>query len=270
MNNLLHFINSISGSDCQVEDFNGIEDEDIIEAANVNSNIYVESPVKRKSNPLFGHKILELENTNQNIPSSQHFIKTHPIPAPRSSVGKNSLNSHMVVTKETQNISGVNQPSSSNAEEFESHSISKVGNQTSISEFEAINAEHESIQSLSMDETTDEPFDVSVDVHHKTHKQTDISQSDTDDNDDEGAGTQIFGTTNFISDNDAIECADKFQMSSVINVDSGEDDEYMHDSSQDYRELYSPISASEIRLKKPPPGSKIDNLKNQIEKQVTF
>ncbi len=59
--------------------------------------------------------------------------------------------------------------------------------------------------------------------------------------------------------------------SEMFSLHHSHDDDigdYTVDSNEDIRELYSPILASEIKLKKPTPGSKIETLGNQIQQQV--
>ena len=59
--------------------------------------------------------------------------------------------------------------------------------------------------------------------------------------------------------------------SELFSLHHSHDDDigdYTVDSNEDIRELYSPKLASEIKLKKPTPGSKIEILGNQIQQQV--
>ena len=60
---------------------------------------------------------------------------------------------------------------------------------------------------------------------------------------------------------------DESQEDAAARKGAGVDE--MEDVEEEERNLCSPIGASQIKLKQPAPGSKIDNLKKQIEQQVT-
>ena len=55
---------------------------------------------------------------------------------------------------------------------------------------------------------------------------------------------------------------------SLTQNDAVNNEHMQIDGQEDIGEDYHPIDASEIKLRKPPPGSKIDHLKTQIEQQV--
>jgi hypothetical protein len=121
--------------------------------------------------------------------------------------------------------------------------------------------------SPSIDTKSNELFDVSVDIHHKPYKHgTVVNTSDTDDNESDPEIQNARMTVEKFQNVDT-----PTNESEIFSLHHSHDDDvgdYSVDDNEDTRELYSPILASEIKLKTPTPGSKIETLGKQIQQQV--
>ena len=235
---------------------------------NINSNIYVESPIKQKSTVSTKRDLHERDKTDTAISSSlQSTDKSCPVPAPRASVLKNNMVASNGMTgtdfEHVRDSTTVDQSKVSPKHLVER--FSPEGNQDQI--LECARTVKEFCYSPSIDTKSNESFDVSADIHHTPHKSsTVITISDTDDKESESEIEKARMTV------------DEFQNigmprneSELLSLHHSHDDDigdYTVDSNEDIRELYSPILASEIKLKKPTPGSKIEILGNQIQQQV--
>ena len=266
---------NISRTDGEVQEFNDDDNEEIRGTSvkkNINSNIYVESPIKRKS------KVLQ-KSTDRDLPerdktdtitlsSLQSPEKICPVPAPRASVLKNL----MVTSKEDEEeIHFEHERDSETVDQLKGipkhhlERFSSVGNQN-----QSLNCEktfEESRYSPSIDTMSNESFDVSVDIHHKPYKHgTVVNISDADENESDSEIQNARMTVDKFQN--VGKNSNEFEIFSDRHSDDDDIDEYAVDSNEDIRELYSPIIASEIKLKKPTPGSKIETLGNQIQQQV--
>ena len=120
-------------------------------------------------------------------------------------------------------------------------------------------------ENVSVEELIDQEFDVSVDVHYKQEDETkteEQSESIDEDSDEDEEGSM---TDRSIVENSKPNIATRLVYSSESSEDN---DGFDQESSRYERDCFSPVSASDIRLKKPIPGSKIDNLRSKIEQQV--
>ena len=120
-------------------------------------------------------------------------------------------------------------------------------------------------ENVSVEELIDQEFDVSVDVHYKQEDETKTEEQNEcidEDSDEDEEGSM---TDRSIVENSKPNIATRLVYSSESSEDN---DGFDQESSRYERDCFSPVSASDIRLKKPIPGSKIDNLRNKIEQQV--
>ena len=150
----------------------------------------------------------------------------------------------------------------SNASNIDSNGMLNTNNEGEL-KCESENAEAE--ENISAEELIDHEFDVSVDVHYKLEDET-KTEEQTESIDEDSEEDEEDSMTN-----KSIVASSKPKIATrlVYSSESSEDnDDFDQDSSRYERDCVSPVSASDIRLKKPIPGSKIDNLRSKIEKQV--
>ena len=230
---------------------------------NKKSNIYVESPCIRKSTL----------HDNTNVKDGQKVAKNPPIPAPRANVGRKESNSseHLpspdtvykkkMTDKTSDQVSDTQSP-------LEMRSTCERRYSPGLdSKLET--DDQEVWNSQSVEDTPNVSFEASVDVHNMIDRDTIDVIDDNDDNDAEieDPSLQTADVEKHDSNtNDVFTNATK--RLSLTQNDAVNDENIQIESQEDISEDYHPIDASEIKLKKPPPGSKIDHLKTQIEQQV--
>ena len=195
--------------------------------------------------------------------------KTYPIPAPRASIEKSNTTRNVIIAGNVKHASPEHEKDSKflayrnpNDSNIDSNGMLDIDNDGEL-KCESENDEAE--ENISVEELIDHEFDVSVDVHYKledetkTEEQSESIDEDSDEDEDDS-------TTNR-----SIVASSKPKIATrlVYSSESSEDkDDFDQDSSRYERDCFSPVSASDIRLKKPIPGSKIDNLRSKIEQQV--
>ena len=230
---------------------------------NKKSNIYVESPCIRKSTL----------HDNTNVKDSQKVAQNPPIPAPRANVGRKESNSseHLpspdtvykkkMTDKTRDQVSDTQSPLEMRST-YERRYSPGLDSKHKTDDQEVWNSQ-------SVEDTSNVSFEASVDVHNMIDRDTIDVIDDNDDNDAEieDPSLQTADVEKHDSNtNDVFTNATK--RLSLTQNDAVNDENILIDSQEDLSEDYHPIDASEIKLKKPPPGSKIDHLKTQIEQQV--
>ena len=229
---------------------------------NINSNIYVESPVRRKSNLSSKRDAIEIRNHETDSADVHDLQKKYPIPAPRASIERNSSTKSTMIVESIKNASSeyVGDPHILAHDNFEQN----YHKDKEVSKCES--TEEELQDNPSIEESHDQEFDVSVDVHYK--HQDDTTNEDGSETEDEE--TDLDEQNSSMTNGSIMNSNKKKTPARVISLVNSTDDEdtSVEESNEYLRDCCSPISASEIKLKKPVPGSKIDNLRNQIEIQV--
>ena len=230
---------------------------------NKKSNIYVESPFRRKSTA----------HDDTNVKDGQKVDKNPPIPAPRSNVGR----------KESNSSENLPSPDTVCKKKMADNTSDQVSDTQSPLEMRSTcerryspgldskleTDDQEVWNSQSVEDTPNVSFEASVDVHNMIDRDTIDVIDDNDDNDAEieDPSLQTEDVEKHDSNtNDVFTNATK--RLSLTQNDAVNDENIQIESQEDISEDYHPIHASEIKLKKPPPGSKIDHLKTQIEQQV--
>ena len=227
---------------------------------NKKSNIYVESPCIRKSTL----------HDNTNVKDSQKVAQNPPIPAPRANVGRKESNSDedlpspdkMKMAERTRGQVSDTQSPLEMRSTCERRYSPGLDSKLKTDDQEVWNSQ-------SVEDTSNVSFEASVDVHNMIDRDTIDVIDDNDDNDDdiESPGVQTEDVEKHDSNtNDVFTNATK--RLSLTQNDAVNDENIQIEGQEDMSEDYHPIDASEIKLKKPPPGSKIDHLKTQIEQQV--
>ena len=227
---------------------------------NKKSNIYVESPFRRKSTA----------HDDTNVKDGQKVDKNPPIPAPRSNVGRKESNSseHLPSPDKMKMAARTSGQVSDTQSPLEMRSISE-GRYSPGLDSKLKTDDQEVWDSQSVEETSNVSFEASVDVHNMIDRDTiDV----IDDNDDNAAEIEDPSLQTETVDKHDSNTHDVFtnatKQLSLTQNDAVNDENIQISSPEHISEVYHPIDASEIRLKKPPPGSKIDHLKTQIEQQV--
>ena len=196
-----------------------------------------------------------------------------PIPAPRANVGRKGSNSseHLpspdtvykkkMADKTTDQVSDSQSP-------LEIRSVCESRYSPGL-DSKLKTDDQEVLDSQSVEDTSNVSFEASVDVHNMIDRDA-IDVIDDNDDDDAEMGDPSLQTEN-IEKHDS-NTNDVFTKTterlSLTHNDAVNYENIQIDSHEDISEDYHPIDASEIKLKKPPPGSKIDHLKTQIEQQV--
>ena len=227
---------------------------------NKKSNIYVESPCIRKSTL----------HDNTNVKDGQKVDKNPPIPAPRANVGRKESNSseHLPSPDKMKMAARTSGQVSDTQSPLEMRSTCERRYSPGLdSKLET--DDQEVWNSQSVEDTPNVSFEASVDVHNMIDRDTIDVIDDNDDNDAEieDPSLQTEDVEKHDSNtNDVFTNATK--RLSLTQNDAVNDENIQIEGQEDMSEDYHPIDASEIKLKKPPPGSKIDHLKTQIEQQV--
>ena len=196
-----------------------------------------------------------------------------PIPAPRANVGRKGSNSseHLpspdtvykkkMADKTTDQVSDSQSP-------LEIRSVCESRYSPGL-DSKLKTDDQEVLDSQSVEDTSNVSFEASVDVHNMIDRDAIDVIDDNDDNDAEIQDPSF--QTEDVEKHDS-NTNDVFTKTterlSLTHNDAVNYENIQIDSHEDISEDYHPIDASEIKLKKPPPGSKIDHLKTQIEQQV--
>ena len=203
----------------------------------------------------------------------QTLDKNPPIPAPRTNVGRKGSNASKHLTspdtaykkkmadKTTDQVSDTQSP-------LEMRSACESRYSPGL-DSKLKTEDQEAWDSQSVEDTSNVSFEASVDVHNMIDRNTIGLIDDNDDNDAEIEDPSL--QTESIEKHDS-NTNDVFTNAtkrlSLTQNDAVNDEHMQIDGQEDIGEDYHPIDASEIKLRKPPPGSKIDHLKTQIEQQV--
>ena len=227
---------------------------------NKKSNIYVESPCIRKSTL----------HDNTNVKDGQKVDKNPPIPAPRANVGRKESNSseHLPSPDKMKMAARTSGQVSDTQSPLEMRSTCERRYSPGLDSKHKTD-DQEVWNSQSVEDTSNVSFEASVDVHNMIDRDTIDVIDDNDDNDAEieDPSLQTEDVEKHDSNtNDVFTNATK--RLSLTQNDAVNDENIQIEGQEDMSEDYHPIDASEIKLKKPPPGSKIDHLKTQIEQQV--
>ena len=236
---------------------------------NINSNIYVESPVRRKSNLSLKRDVNEIRNHETDSKNVQLLQKKYPIPAPRASIEKNHPTRNSILTESMRNVTSEYGEES----DLQAHINSKANyredkvkletNEHEVSKYKS--SQEDFHDDISIEEHVEKEFDVSVDVHQKYHDETtndELNEASEENSSDDAEESSM--TNRSILDNN-----EQLNSTRLVYSSESDDDGSIEDSREHLRDDFSPVSASEIKLKKPVPGSKIDNLRSQIELQVS-
>ena len=195
--------------------------------------------------------------------------KKYPIPAPRASIEKSNATQNVIIAEKIENVSADYEKDSKlhtyiNPND-NNHNSNGMLDKNDDEELRCESVNDEAEENISVEELISQEFDVSVDVHYKQEDETKTEEQSESIEEDSDEDEEDSMTDRSIVNNSKPKTATRLVYSSESSEDN---DGFDQESCRYQRDSFSPVSASDIRLKKPIPGSKIDNLRSKIEQQV--